>query len=283
MEPIHDYFEHWGEFLTFVNRKPPSNGSNASHYTSYQGGFEGTRTFQEAIDLATKGWDEGTKLVDKLSSPLVDKVASKIVRFDPVYDVEGGAIDMGRYIEGIPESCLRFEETTINGPGRKLFKIVMDCTVSAGVSKQVMQARGAAMVALVQCLEMSGIRCRVEVLPYCTSNHGYGKEDHKKIAYSVRVCVKDYEQGLDLPRLVYAMAHPSVLRRLGFVSVSQHGKDFDNFISSGSVVTNPEPGFDRGDLFLGGGHVDNVEWANPESAKEWIIKNLKEQGITLKA
>jgi len=98
-------FESLDEFYDIVcNQK--GLGSYSSHRSgdsSYR--FTGTHNFDEAVDLARNGWEEGLKDLDYYEEMSDKDYALKVN--DKIWDVElnttGAYVDVGAYLQGQPE------------------------------------------------------------------------------------------------------------------------------------------------------------------------------------
>lgn len=196
-------FEFWSEFVDYAASQPSTvpHASRSSRVGNYK--FTETLSFESAVKLALDGWDEGREQVKKLSGPIVEKVCNLIERQDLVYDVEGMGIDIARFVDGEPECWQRYETTVVEGESSKLIHIVFNLTVSSGIDQRVITAKGAAIAALVETLEYAGNRVKVTIA-------------HALNHYECYVTVKSFDQPIDLGRLVFALAHPSSLRRIFF-------------------------------------------------------------------
>jgi hypothetical protein len=278
------YFESWGDFVNFsATRKPASCiGSHipASRKTGDDGYMDrakwtGTRDFAEAQKLAIEGWPEGASQVKALAEALLNKVTTLIERQQIQYDVTGNDFDISLVNEGIPECWYRFETDEVqSGAGTKIIRFTFNCCASAGVSAEVLIARGSAAAALVEALEYAGFR--VEITLY--DSVGY---NNRKSQLCSKIPVKEANQPLDRDRLAFTLAHPSVLRRLCFGAWEGHEEFMQHEFRSGYGNVIDITKEEQGDVHISSAHLNSVQWSNPESAVEWILEELKRQGVNL--
>lgn len=267
-------FDCWSEFIEHCKNVPNCGYEDSSHRESLH--FTGTQTFEDAVKLAEfGGWKEGEDKAKGLAASLENKVTSLIERPIFVNDIAGMSIDMGAYVMGAPDCWIAREQRFAEDHGTKILRVVVNCTASAGVSKEVMIARGAAAAALVQALEWGGNRVELWVLPIAC----LGNRSHEVATYESRVLIKRADQDLDLGRVIFAMAHPSTLRRFGFAAVEKNRVVAE---SLGSWYGMPhDTQFDKGDIYITRGMLGEPQWENVEDTIRWILNNLKEQGIKL--
>ena len=236
--------------------------------------FTGTDSFKEALGLATDGWPEGLDKARKLANPLFEKVSHLIERVEPVYDIEGGALDIGRYHDNDPEMFCRFDNVIAEAAGNRVIRLLVNVGASYGISNETIMSKGATIASLVELLELVGNRVELTVIPFAGDQRNGFK-------CWTKVIIKQAEQPLDLGIVAFAMAHPSSLRRLSFAWLNtlpdQH---YERVMHAyGAPVDVEHAGYD---VYIQKSHLNETQWANPESATAWILQSLKEQGVSLK-
>jgi hypothetical protein len=236
-----------------------------------------TKSFDHAVKLAREGWPEGRDMVAALSHAYFEKLAAHVERSEYYRAETGEDFDVALVLQGEPEAYIVEQRETVEGPGRRIVRIVFNAGGSSGISTEVLTARGAAVVALVMLLEYAGHG--VEVVTVYTAGG-------MKYTVQTVVNVKRADQPPDLPLLAFALAHPSTFRRIIFrvwESLPQYLVDDCGFVSGGgygSPMETPE----RGDInLIGETMYPDVQWTSPESARAWIVANLTAQGVKVTA
>lgn len=172
--------------------------------------WTGTATFGDAVQLAREGWSEIRPDIDRIVSGIRDEV-TQITRKRIVTrrSVAGGAVNVGRMMSGDPRCMkrIRFEPTPATG---RVVKIVVNAAASSAVSPEQIRKRGAAIVALVEAIHLSGASTEITV-----AQRVVGRTSTNR-GYQVRIKVKRAEDRLDINTLMFAVAHPSMLRRIVF-------------------------------------------------------------------
>ena len=158
------------------------------------GSFQKMESYEEAIDTF-RNHPEDIRTFTPLDETLFQPHGGTEV----FYDTDGSFIDMGRFMEGVPE-C--FGEN-INGNVNNLFAtIVVNLSASASIPQRVLRARGERLTRLVDWLENQNIR--TEVVALCTQN-----------CCHVEIVVKRFEDTLDIDRIA-VVGHPDFYRRMIF-------------------------------------------------------------------
>jgi hypothetical protein len=271
----HWTFESWFDYVEFgKNRVPASIHTQSSRniedgYTQWYM----TKDFDHAVKLAEEGWSEGNKKIRVLSDALLNKVTQLIQREEVRFDVTGNDFDIALVNQGVPECWLHFENTEVqSGTGHKVIKMVYNCAASAGISTEVITARGAAACALIQALEFAGFRVEVS-LWHAVSNYESGQ-------WIIDVLLKAADQQLDIDKLAFAIMHPSTFRRFGF-AVEESNALFVKTCGFDYGTPCDIPEANKGDIYFSKGHLREQQWTNPKAATDWILSELKKQGVIL--
>lgn len=223
-----------------------------------------------AFKLATYGWPEGAKQASEKALAIVERLASYTniaVMPEVVYDVSGGSFDVGSYLAGDPECFTRiaFQES------KRAIRIVSNIIASGGVPASALMQRGIAVAALALALQTVGHPLTIDITQGSDAARG---EDAL-----VRVADASTGSQLDVDRIVFALAHPAMLRRLfrsytdQRLNVKRHSSKWDNsYVDSDSKPDTGEPI----DLFIGGVHLREAErWT--DGGESWVIKQFLEQ------
>jgi hypothetical protein len=195
-----------------INGKPVSGSLAETHgrlsrnVTNWSK-FAKTASFEEATKLATEGWSEGREFIGEILSKLDDLNARTVTTPQPFNDVSGDYVDVGAYLEGVPECMIRWAETECQ---KRVARILFNMAASGGVSNEAIQWRGATTLALIDRLEAQGIRVELDIVfsVFSQSNPDNTTE--------ILVTLKESDEPLHLDRLAFHLAHPSSLRRLSY-------------------------------------------------------------------
>ena len=196
--------------------KPVAIENNHNGTGAFREEFTQTRDFNHASELARNGWPDGLK---KIERALEDIEAMPVMEPLPVFDVCGEAFNLDAVLTGQPENMFYFMPQESNKP--RIVQIAFNFVYSAGVPANDIIDRGAAIASAVNDIENQGMR--VELFAYCATRN------NRKTS-SCFIKLKDAEQPLELERVVFAVAHPSMLRRLWFKYAEQH-EDFEKRFS----------------------------------------------------
>jgi hypothetical protein len=219
-------------------------------------------SFDAALTLARDGWPQAAKEADSLASGHLRTVSVRSMTPVPRLDVCGESVDVGAFLSGEPEAFLAFEKRETAGAGR-VVTLTYNGSTSGGVPTQVMVARGAATLALARLLEEAGYSTEIV---YAQA----GK--HRNATVVSTATVKQPDQPFDAERLAFWFCHPAALRRITFAIFDGWGVD------AGCHYPAAAPPELRGDIYVSHALLGS-QWADPKSARAWIVARLKEQGV----
>lgn len=267
-------FESWGDLLhraahgasTMDVRKRTSR-----EMYEYRTKFTQTTSLQNALDMAQNGWPEGTDAAARRAYTIVEKLAAKMQRDDYYYDVTGLTFDVARVLENEPECWLNYEQVTVEAPG-KVIRLVFNPSTSGAVSNSAMIARGATVAALVMLLERANFRVQVDLAWWALGDG---------VVQEVNCTLKSPSQDVDLPRLIFALAHPAMLRRILF-SIRETFATADRVAlrvpgTGGFPIDAPES--HHGDVYIGCANSNDPYWESNANTARWLKSKLEEQGV----
>lgn len=229
--------------------------------------FYGGSSPAEEIRLARFGWPEATGKAAAMAGRIADRIVgrSSIGMIDTVgYDVTGASFDAGAVALGIPEAWGVLEPQE----SKRAVRIVLNCSVSQGVDVEVIRARGVAVSSLVMVLQAKGYPVTVEVFSASSTT-----ED-----CLTRIADASTGSQLDLDRVIFALTHPAMYRRLTRAAESGYfnGKGGDKW-GHGIPESDKQPPGEI-DLFIGGVHYSEAErWL--KGGEDWVLAEyLKQTG-----
>ena len=200
-------FDGLDTMLNYVKKNMPKaqRGEASTKNEGAGDGFNAFNSYKEAMDTFT-------------SSP------DKVVRFNPAelrikddseagntvdYDVVGDYIDMGRYMEGIPEAWGSMH----NGNARnRRVNILIDLNQVWSIKHGDITHRGERILRLVDALEAGGIRTQLVGMESNECGH-------------VEIILKRHGEPLTITDLA-VVSHPEFLRRIIF-RVNEYSKSWD--------------------------------------------------------
>lgn len=203
---IKEHFNSICQMLNVIESRSNNsvmNRQNASH--SNDKGFTGTSSYDEAKTLFETGY---TDILDKIKTGVAENLKQTVSenRRHVRTAVVGYAPHVPNAILGLPNSMI-FTETK---PQKiKAVSIVAGITENCGTGAKEFSKSGIAVLGVVNTLELQGYRVNLKVAFYCakvwSGEYTFGT-----------VSVKDYREHLDLQKLCFPLAHPSMFRRFGF-------------------------------------------------------------------
>lgn len=271
----YEVFDTYHEFVEFAKN---NNITDRASSKSGSQEFTGTASLDEAVTLAQYGYTEVRPQVERLMEIMEERLAERFGnRFVTEYAVSGGSVDMGKFVTGEPECMLDWAQEPAASMGR-VVKVVIAGSVSWQIDKQWIMSRGTAVLALVDTLHKLGVG--VELWWESTVNGKTTPDGANKFTTAVKL--HDSAEPMDIDNLMFALAHPSMLRRMMFSvkEQSRYRKEIGAYDGQG-YGTSTDMGMVRVDQFdvrierLENGHGDIVK--NPLA---WVIGTVEGLGFT---
>jgi hypothetical protein len=237
--------------------------------------WSGGLSWEEAKQVALKGWREGLREIEKVQAQITPFIAEKVLRYQQTFAVSGYYVDVGTYLSNDPECFISRVYEEQNYPG-KIFTIVCSISSSAEITPKTIIQRGAMICALIDAIEYAGHRA--EVICNWASSIGHSS-DHRKGNlknygwFEVDVTLKKANQPLEMIEIAFCLAHPSMLRRIMFSIAEIEGwSDFAFRYGYPASASN------KGDIYIQ--EVFSGEVSDDE-AIEWVLKELDKIGVDL--
>lgn len=216
-------FHDWDEFLSTVESTPRPSYACATAAEARDAGhgaeWSGTNSLPEAFDLARKGWHDNLVEVEQVAGQVEQTITTDLFQttFEARYDVAGAEVDLGRFLSGEPECMVESLPIRISRQGRAV-RVVVPGVYASSTKKEAILNRGAAVVALADLLARAQHPLEVWVSYTVAAGSGKGNKDDVEPDVGIYVKVQAANEALDVPRLMFAIAHPASPRRIGFAA-----------------------------------------------------------------
>ena len=220
----------WNDFLNYVDWQP-SNSQEASHAPEFsphdlplsfdleykKQRWYGTLSFEDAMFLGRNGWPEMAKEVkDVVVNPwdtLID-----VRPWNPIHSIAGSSTDINAYIAEAPECMFRQNDSV-----GKSVNVVINVGHAYRIRPSEIAKNGKQIVDIVNAFEINNIHTRLVIMVAVS-------DDAKDLFRTFVVC-KDLYDSFDLKRVMFAVAHPSFLRRLWFAMAERESMEIRNKFS----------------------------------------------------
>lgn len=270
-------FDSWVQWCDYCDQEPPSlpDGAPAGSRKDdrdrgYGDGEEWSGgSWESAIKLARAGWHEQIATTDHIAGDIAYSVIGDRLstdwRFDR--DVAGDMVDVASFLSGEPENMVFAypEEDTSSGT---VVRLVVPVAFTWMVETSLAIKRGNAIVALVDVLTKAGYS--LEIWAQLAITGGFPES---RVSYAVNV--QKATDPLDMGTILYALAHPTMLRRLGFSAMERLPMTMKRKLHVGSGYGSPDsvrpgdvPEVDGPTIILPQLSY-NDDW-DPSDAEEWI-------------
>lgn len=218
--------------------------------------FTATPSMDAAIQLARNGWSEGIDTARELADMLTADHAQQRKR---LYGPAGGSVSVGRMLAGNPAHM----SSRPKQPGRKIITLFIENSVNHNVDTKSISIRAAVVAAIVDLIETQGYSC--EIVAVDTSLH------QRKPGAHIAVTIKQAGEKLSLNDTIFALGHPSFLRRFCFALVcsSNECQNFWDTQGSATVSFNDKYATGRNEFYF----------TSPNSVKKY--ETLRDKAIAM--
>lgn len=239
-------------------RKVNSCWSGRTRESDRRDDWGDVNSFAEAVAKAEEGYKEITEEMKKhyeVSSKYVNERIG-VRKVMPVNAYVGSTPNVTRAILGLPRDMRRTDLQKKKLPGVSL---VYDCSLHCGYSDDVLKERGARMLTLVSLCAEHNIPVRLSV---SDTTSRLRTDDGWTVT---EVSVKDYGDIMNIRKVSYWLAHPSVLRRI-FFAITETSPVVTRYCSGyGYPISNNRD--DCEEVRKIRREEDNTFWFNPNDFK----------------
>lgn len=201
---IIEEYESLNELYETITNRPNAAGMGSANSSSTgTSAFCGTSSFEYAVSLLKNG---DQILIDKIMNAVkLDKNYTQDVKKSRnEYNVHGYQASVPRYLQGVPTSMINSK--TIQQK-QKVINIVKSIGFNAFVNKETIIEESKKAVQIIQLVESKGYRVNLKMVWNTTG---------RKHSVAMIVQVKHSSERLNIAKLAFPLANPSMLRRISF-------------------------------------------------------------------
>lgn len=194
------------EFEKFINETPLNDVFRWEELSSTRTDIKewsGTRDFDEAKDLMKHGADDLSEKINNMFKVKVKEMEQTTVR-RAQYDVAGFQCSVPRYLQGVPTSMINQKNVSKK---QKVVTLNKDMSYSRSWSSEEIIEESAKSLAIIKKVEQMGYRVNLNM---CFVS----KTGKQKAGLKIRV--KNANERLNVSKMAFVMAHPSMIRRMIF-------------------------------------------------------------------
>ena len=219
-------FKSIHQFLTVINNRPVNKVYEGENLSTEEGSksFCKTSSYKEAEDLLTKGWNEPLEQLKKGTQNF--KVTGTRERNKIATDVVGYQACVPRAILGLPDSMYNTKRVMQKV---KTITLVYDIGALSNVDADDYIKAGIKILNIISMLESKGLKVSLDINFGAYKGGTKGKEE----VVNARIKLKDFKDNLDIKKIAFPIAHPSMLRRIFFKWMERHPKMTNGGFRSG--------------------------------------------------
>lgn len=207
----------WSSLEVFAKQFKGDHGKDwwARHNVrnSWNPSWNGTASFDEALDLAIQGWAEGGETIERTRGYIkaLNPLSPRLVK----YGIAGTTPNVPRAIAG---NLLNMRQPA-NAVARKkkTITIVYNMCENGGVSSEAITNKAAVAAALIDEIETKGFA--VEVVSAVATDGWKGRNIIKAYEF---VRIKESHHPIDINRLAFGLGHSAMFRGLFFADMQRN-------------------------------------------------------------
>jgi hypothetical protein len=231
-------------------------------------------SWAEALELARYGWREGAKDMRRAFADLPSPTLSAGNAWR--HDYYGERIDMARFSYG-DDACFRTRSGSDRGRA-KLVRILVPMAYPCTTSEESVVNRGAAIISVVDALEMT--RRTVEVVCCYASTSSGSRKATQGFHMNHAVVVKQAGQPFDIERMSFFLSHNASLRRIGFALMESSAEAEPSHRSNYGYGCDIHPD-DQSPTSIALPEMHGGDWSSPAKARETLASIVREKGHAL--
>lgn len=204
---FHSAWETPEAFIRHIKSLDPKNcWGDPSAWDKGREEFSGSKSMEEAIEMAENGWDEGVQKIETIRQGILvaNPVLPKVIK----YGIAGAYPNVPRAIAGNIMNMRTID--LAKSRRRPVITLVSNMCDNWTTDKEMVTNRAAVVAALIDKIEQEGYACEV-ITTAVTRGHR-----EEPFTAAVSVLVKKSTQMVDTRRLAFALGHASFFRRMVF-------------------------------------------------------------------
>lgn len=219
--------EHFGSIYEFLKTAAGRKNNEAMHDSNNSSDddkkFRGTASYEEAVDLFRNGYTDILKRVlDEVSQGVkMNSGFVKMPKMMPRNEIVGYIPNVPNAIIGIPEAMINVNRVIQK---KKSIDIIYSISTNCGTSCETIIKAGIALLCAIKIIELGGTFVNLRIASICTVT--------STEAAMNTINLKSCHERLDIQKLCFPLAHPSMLRRFGFkwleTTPNLHDMDFSS-------------------------------------------------------
>lgn len=211
----------WSSLEVFAKQFKGDNGSGwwarRNVRNSWSADFNGCDSFDEALDMAVHGWEEGGVACDKARGYIqaLNPLSPKLVR----YGIAGTTPNVPRAIAGNLLNMRQPKPTA--SMKKKTITIIYNMCENGGTDATMITNKAAVTAALIDEIEAKGFAVEV-IASVVTNGHDYRSGSRGTIRAYEFVRVKESHHPVDINRLAFGLGHAAMFRGLFFADMQRN-------------------------------------------------------------
>ena len=221
MKIVKEHFKSISEMMDILDKRPNNEIMKYQNSSQIKGdrGWYGTDSYEEASTLMRTGYKD---ILPQIKEGLAKNVKAISKHFSQTDLRRPKSLPVG-FIPNVPNAILNLPNSMIDvklsPQKRKTLSIIYVMAGNCGCEASMWIKAGISLLTAIKIIERRGISVKIDSSFYC------GSESNETAMGSVTV--KNYGQPMDIQKLCFPLANPSMFRRIGF-----------KFLETTPIITN---------------------------------------------
>ena len=215
---INQQFDSISSFYKYICDTPINSTFRWHSLSSTNGNYDFTKTvsFEQAVDLMKYGW---TDMAEKMTQKLKATPDMELIhQMRTIVSVAGFQPIVPLYLAGVPQNMVSKKMVPVK---QKVLNITKSVDYNGGVSADTIIEESIKAMQIIKKLESQGYRVNLNIaIGSVTTN--------KTLVCKIRI--KNASEKLNVSKLAFPLAHPSMLRRLFLRWIEVHPEVTDAFL-----------------------------------------------------
>lgn len=197
-------------------RKRPNNEimKNKKSSETETHSFTGTYSYSQAESLLVNGWADLLDQVKPTYNKNIKVLSYKYIRKKStnINTMVGGIPNVPRTLMCLPKNLINREPSFKK---TNAIEILYDISVDYRVTLEEVVRSGIALLSAIKLLEQSGVQLKLTCIFFASNSKFEVAGDIKEVVIGT-VLLKNFSEKLNLLKVCFPLAHPSMIRRIGF-------------------------------------------------------------------
>lgn len=211
---LQKFYDDWEQFLDWVDWRGRESERISQVISDKYYKHAMTHNFQEAMNLARYGWRDALCDIENLEQLDLPIKPTLVQSYDisTKYSVAGGAVNIGRYLAGMPDCMRAMHISDAHALPTMIQKVFVIPGINEETSVRSIMKNGYMVYQIIDAMEQANIRTDVIYVSEANKLPMHYSDDY--YFYEAYINIKRAGDPFYPEKLLFQLAHPSMFRRI---------------------------------------------------------------------